>query len=129
MCLAVVDSPTKHTRKRIGYKWFVKVGHGKFKSRYFAHHSELMEIGRTYHSTNTTLGAWNILRTVYPSGFHILLTKKDARTWGKMHMRYSDGALCKVKFSSIQASGKDSCMNLTTVVARRMTILKCDTKK
>ena len=120
MCLANVDSPTKFTKRRIGYKVFKGIP-GSLKTVYFSHRQDAMIEGETYHSS-TGMVEMGINEERYPEGFHVWLTENDARKWKDSHAY--GGSVYKVKVSEVVASGFYSYRASRILVARTMTILK-----
>lgn len=127
MCLATIDTQTKHTRKRIGYK-VVVMRDGELFPRY-QHQDTLFKIGkeatakgRAHIQTDAQCGS-------YKPGFHSFLNKEAAMVWKHSHAHPGeriDARIFKVSFRKVTASGVQilGLATLPVVVSRYVTLLE-----
>ncbi|KKN75168.1 hypothetical protein LCGC14_0383270 [marine sediment metagenome] len=122
MCLTVLDRPTQHTRKRIGYKVVTEVSEGSYRPIYSYDYGILFEIGKEVKAGGLDrLERVGISLTTYHPGFHIFLNKSDAIGWER-HQMFGGHKVAKVSFRGVIASGREFPTPGPIVVAKYVTL-------
>lgn len=124
MCLDTVQDKVT-TRQRVGYKVFERREDGILFSKF--QYGPVRPVGvEIVDDSNDTLSTYS--GVLYPTGFHIFLTKQAVSVW-RFHSPRTT-VIRKVKFSHLVAEGTQElqCGKYKSVVARRMTILPDEVK-